>query len=646
MTHDITEQAEHTATEDILRISEERFRTLFRDNPLMIVTLDAELTMLAVNPACASQLGYGADELEGRPVLILFHEDDRPAVIAKLRQCLQNPDQVFHWQFRKVSKDGTPLWVEETARAVHDVDGSLNILVVCQDITRRKQLEEELRQAGMQNELILASAGEGIVGLDLNGNQTFVNAAAASMLGYEVKDLVGKHSHSTWHYALPDGTDYPKERCPIYAAYRDGAVRSGEEMFQRKDGSGLPVHFTSRPIYSDGKIVGAVLTFNDITERKRIEKALLESEERFRATFDQAAMGICHIGPDGRIQRINRKYCEIVGYSAEELKAMSIQDITHPDDLESSMRHFRLMLEGKLGSYLLEKRYIRKDGATVWVNLTVSTVVDSGGSLKFCVGVVEDITARKRAEEEIERLNGKLAARAADLEAANRDLESFSYTVANDLLRSLLTIGECAKSIQEIYCTNRDDQCRNFTRRIYEKTKKLAQLIGIMQDFFRPIRELSWEEVDLSAMAGQTADRLRLSRPERRVRFVVAEGIVVNGDAGLLRVLLGNLFDNAWQHTVGCEEAVIEFGVMESEGRPAYFVRDNGEGFDMARVDRLFKPFTQLQDTEQSAKGGVGLAMVEKIVRRHGGRVWAEGKPGMGAAFFFALAPDNESTSD
>lgn len=633
---------EHPATEDILRISEERFRTLFRDNPLMIVTLDDQLTMLSVNPVCSSQLGYGEGELEGRSVLILFHEDDRPVVTEQLRQCLQNPDQVFHWQFCKVRKDGQRLWVEETARVIHDVDGSLNLLVVCQDITRRRELEEELKQAGMQNELILASAGEGIVGLDLNGNQTFVNASAAAMLGYEVKELVGTHSHSTWHYALPDGSSYPAEKCPIYAAYRDGAVRSGEEVFQRKDGSGLPVHYTSRPIHADGTIVGAVLTFNDITERKRIEEALQESEERFRATFDQAAVGIGLIGPDGRIIRINRKYCEIVGYAEEELKAMSIQDITHPDDLESSRRQYNLMLAGKLGSYVLEKRYIRKNGSTVWVHLTVSTVVDSGGNLKFCVGVVVDITARKEAEEEIERLNRKVAARASDLEVANKDLESFSYTVANDLLRSLLTIGEYAKSIQDLYCS-KDDQCITYTRRIYEKTKNLAQLIGIMQDFFRPTRgELSWDHVDLSAMAGQAVEKLRQSKPERRVRFVVAEGIAVSGDASLLRVVLGNLFDNAWQHTVGCEEAVIEFGVTESDGRPAYFVRDNGEGFDMAHAERLFKPFGELHDTEQLARRGVGLAMVEKIVRRHGGRVWAEGKPGMGAVFFFTLSRERE----
>jgi len=635
VTRDISERKKG---EDALRFSEERYRALFRDNPTMIVTLDAEFTMLSVNPICACLLGYTIDELEGRSVLMLFHKDDRLAVVEQLRMCLQNHHQVYRWQFRKIHKDGTPLWVEETAQAVYGLNGALNVLVVCQDITERKRMEDEVKKAKMQFELILASAGEGIVGLDLEGNQTFVNASAAAMLGYEVNELIGKQSHSTWHYARSDGSLYPMEKCPVYAAYKDGTIHSGEELFLRRDGTAFPVNFTSRPIYYDENIAGAVLTFNDITERKRIEAALQESEERFRATFDQAAVGIGHVGPDGRLLRINRKYCDIVGYTEEELKAMTIQEITHPHDLEASMNHFREVLEGKLDSYTLEKRYVRKEGSIVWVNLTVSTVVGTDGKLRFAVGVVEDISARKRADEEIERLNTNLAARAAELEDANRELEAFNYTVAHDLRKPLTVVNGYCQALREFCSDMFDEQCKGYLREAYDGTLRMNRLIDALLTFSRLAHvEPHRETVDLSAMAHQVAAELKLAEPQRKVTFLIADGVSANGDASLLRVVMDNLFGNAWKYTGIREEAVIEFGTGEIDGKPACFVRDNGAGFDNADADKIFKPFQRLPGIEECRGFGIGLATVERIIRRHGGKVWAQGELGKGATFCFTL---------
>jgi PAS domain S-box-containing protein len=632
---DITESRR---MEEILRFSEARYRALFRDNPTMIVTLDSDLTMLTVNPICAFQLGYLIDELEGQSVLKLFREADRPAVAGQLRQCLQTPGHVYHWQFRKVHKDGSLLWVEETAQAVYDQGGRLNLLVVCQDITERRRMEDELRKSGMQNELILSSAGEGIIGLDLEGNHTFVNASAAAMLGYEVDELVGHHSHSMWHYAKPDGSTYLVEECPVYAAYKDGTVHSGEEMFWRKDGTGFLAEYTSRPIVSDGKIAGAVITFNDITERKRIEEALQESEERFRATFDQSAMGISHVGPDGHMLRVNRKYCDIVGYSEEELKSLNIQDITHPDDREKSVKHFQQMLEGKLKSYSLEKRYIRKDGSIVWVNLTVSTVVDSGGNLRFGASVAEDITIRKQAEEEIERLNTRLAARAAELESANVELEAFNYTVAHDLRNPLNVISSYCQVIMEMCGVKLDEQCRRYLQESYDGTLRMNRLIEALLQFSRLAHvELHSDRVDLSSMAKEVAAELRTTEAARRVEFRITEGIIADGDASLLRVVLMNLLGNAWKYTAKQEEGIIEFGAKEINEKPAYFVKDNGAGFDNATAEKIFAPFQRLPGAEECRGFGIGLATVERIIRRHGGGVCAEGEPGKGATFYFTL---------
>lgn len=251
---------------------------------------------------------------------------------------------------------------------------------------------------------------------------------------------------------------------------------------------------------------------------------------------------------------------------------------------------------------------------------------------------INELKARLNAGRRMIELHNELETRAFDLEAAYADLEAFSYTIANDMLRSLLSIGDHAKSIQDLYCGD-EPECISYAKRIYEKTKNLGQLIAIMHDFFRPTRgELRREVFDLSGLARETAERLQKSNPERRVSLRIAEGIKANGDRNLARVILENLFDNAWKHTGQESAAVIEFGLEEVGGKPAYFVRDNGTGFANEQTGKLFKPFQSLPGSGQFAGKGIGLATVERIVRRHGGRAWAVGEPGKGATFYFTLA--------
>ncbi len=368
--------------ENILRYSEERYRALFRDNPTMIVTLDGDLMMLSVNPACASQLGYTINELEGQSVLKLFLAEDHPTLIEQLRKCLQNPNQVHRWQFRKIRKDGGILWVDEIAQAVYDRNGGLNLLVVCQDITEGKQ-----------------------------------------------------------------------------------------------------------------------------------------------------------------------------------------------------------------------------------------------------------------AEEEIARLNMTLVMRAAELEDANRELEAFNYTVAHDLRNPLNTLSLSCQGI-EIFCADQlNDECKGYVRNIYNSTMHMNQLIDALLTFSRMGHvEPHREKVDLCALAQEVVAVLQQNEPERQIDFHIADGIEANGDANLLRVVLDNLLGNAWKYTVKQEQTVIEFGVREIDGVTTYFVRDNGAGFDKADADKLFVPFQRLPGAETSKGFGIGLATVERIIRRHGGRVWAEGNLDKGATFSFTLA--------
>lgn len=251
---------------------------------------------------------------------------------------------------------------------------------------------------------------------------------------------------------------------------------------------------------------------------------------------------------------------------------------------------------------------------------------------------VDELRVRLNAGKRMVDLQNELADRASNLEAANRDLSSFSYSVSNDLLKSLLAIGDYAYAIRDFSCDKGDEFCHKNANLIYNKIKYLGALIGTMNDFFRPMRlDLRRETIDLSELAADTAEKLQNKSSARRVTFRIAEDITVNADRMLMQIVISNLFDNAWKHTASSEEAVIEFGMKEAERKTAYYVRDNGTGFDMVHADRLFKPFRPLPGTEDLSTKGIGLATVERIIRCHGGRVWAEGEPGKGATFYFTL---------
>jgi len=235
-------------------------------------------------------------------------------------------------------------------------------------------------------------------------------------------------------------------------------------------------------------------------------------------------------------------------------------------------------------------------------------------------------------------LQNKLADRASDLETAYRNLESFSYMVSNDLLRSLISIGDHANAIRDFSCDKNDEKCKEHAKRIYEKIKHLGNLIGSMHDFYRPTRnELLREDIDMSTLVSKTAAALQQADTKRQATVHITAGIMVNADRNQLQTALDHLLENAWKRTGNCEDAMIEFGQTEIDGKQAYFVRDNGAGFDMAQADGLFKPFRPLPGAEEFATDGIGLATVERIILRHGGKVWAEGEPGKGATFFFSL---------
>jgi PAS domain S-box-containing protein len=358
-------------------------------------------------------------------------------------------------------------------------------------------------------------------------------------------------------------------------------------------------------------------------------------------SFSSACMSLTF--PDGRFIEANPAFCRFLGYTIDELMQRTSEEITHPDDREMVCQLRGEAIRGSITSYAVDKRYLRKDGATIWGQVSSNWFYDNDGKPIYALAVIQDITDRKRIENALRESEANLASYALELEAANRELEAFNYTVSHDLRSPLTSIGGFCEVLLGLGKLHLDDQCKSIIRHISGTVRYMDQLIETLLNFSRLSQcKMTRSTVDLSTVAKAVAAQLKMRDPHRQVHFIIAGNVKVEGDAKLLREVLDNLMDNAWKYSSKQETALVEFGVCETNGKKTYFVRDNGPGFDMAQAGRIFIPFHRLHSKEEFAGHGIGLSSAQRIIQRHGGRIWAEGEQGKGATFYFTLGTPQE----
>ncbi|MBI2922667.1 MAG: PAS domain-containing protein [Planctomycetes bacterium] len=407
----------------------------------------------------------------------------------------------------------------------------------------------------------------------------------------------------------------------------------------------------------------------------------------FRALFESAPGLYLVLTPDLRIAAVSDAYLRATMTRRETILGRGIFDVfpDNPDDpAATGVSNLRASLERvhrfrKPDAMAVQKYDIRRPEAEggvfeerYWSPMN-SPVLGPGGGLAWIIHRVEDVTEfvrlkqarteqtrvteelRSRAEEmeaevflraqELQEANTRLRGAneeltdlTARLEVANRELEAFSYSVSHDLRTPLRAIEGFSDAVLQDYESRLDERGGDYLRRLRAGAQRMAQLIDDMLELSRVSRaELRREEVDLSALVGSIAAELRQRDPARNVEFLVAPGAVASGDPRLLRIVFQNLLENAWKFTGRHPRATIEFGATSRDGRPAWFVRDDGAGFDPARAGRLFGAFQRLHSASEFPGSGIGLATVQRIVHRHGGRIWAEGAVEKGATFTFTL---------
>jgi len=273
------------------------------------------------------------------------------------------------------------------------------------DLPDGKSAEQALSNSDELVRLILDSAAEAIFGCNPEGTCLFSNRAAARLLGYDdPAELLGKNMHALEHHTRADGTPYPIEECPIYIGFQKGqGIHRDDEVYWRKDGTSFPVEFWSHPIFRDGRTLGAVITFIDITERKQAEETLRKSEERWRSVYENSAIGVALTDLNGRFLAINSAYQKMLGYTEEEFRKLTFLDITYEDHREYNWDLITELFEGKRKQFQIEKQYQRKDGSLIWVSNNVSLVPGTESMPRFIMALSEDITERKRAEEALRK---------------------------------------------------------------------------------------------------------------------------------------------------------------------------------------------------------------------------------------------------
>ena len=373
--------------------------------------------------------------------------------------------------------------------------------------------------------------------------------------------------------------------------------------------------------------------------RKHAEAKLRTNEARFRSVAETANDAIITADSHGNIVYFNRAAERIFGYASNEALNQSLT-VLMPErfrlDHQQGLQRFLATGEGRVIGKTVELAGRRKDGVEFPMELSLATW--KIGDAVYFTGLVRDITRRRQAEGHIRQLNEDMRVRAVELEAVNRELEAFSYSVSHDLRAPLRAIDGFSQILLEDHAAALDPEGRGYLERVRAAAQRMGVLIDDLIKLSRVTRgEVLMQEVDLSELATDITTELHAREPQRQVEVSIEAGLCVRGDARLLRIALENLFSNAWKFTQGRTRAHITFGRTQRNGLPAYFVQDDGVGFDAAYADKLFGVFQRLHDAREFPGTGIGLATVQRVIHKHGGWVWAQSVPGKGATFYFML---------
>jgi len=604
-----------------------------------LVWSDEAYHVLGISPG--SKLTY-------ETFLSTIHPDDKEYVNDKWIAALNGePYDIEH----RIIVDGAEKWVREQAEMEFGGGGKLSGgFGTVQDITEQVSIRKQTEQAKVFAEkrareaeegkrildALLEHVPEGIIITEGVGKPVTISRMLEVWTGNNMRDGIG---FGTGDFIAAWGLMNPQTRetirtgqLPIMRVLKEGIdVIDDIWLQQGPDGTLRYLSANAGPITDrDGNVVGCVVAWRDVTDAKTNEEQLKRSEEHFRTLADNMSQFAWMTDSSGWIFWYNKRWFDYTGTTLEEMQGWEWTKVHHPDYADRVVKKYKRSIDtGTPWEDIFPLR--SKEGEYRWFLSRALPIRNENGEIVRWFGTNTDITDRQKVEEALRQ-------RTEELVTANKELESFSYSVSHDLRAPLRAMIGFSQFLLEDYSERLDDEGKDYLHRIKKAGEKMSDLIDDILILSRVTRqEMVVLDVDLSTIAKSFVAELRHTNPDRSIDITVHDTPMVKGDSRLLRLALKNLVRNAWKYTGKNERPFIEIGSFEKEGKRMYFVKDNGVGFNMAQKEKLFIPFQRLHTESDFPGTGIGLAIVERVIRRHGGRVWAEAEEGKGATFYFTL---------
>jgi PAS domain S-box-containing protein len=645
VSRDITKRKQ---AEDDLKESRQQLLDIIDFLPDATFVIDNDKKVIAWNKAMVEMSGVAKEQMIGKG----DHEYAIPFYGKRQKQLLDlidSPDTEILERYNNVSRNGDSIYAEIYAPHLHNDKGAyisnvgaplynssgkrIGSIESIRDITDRRKAEIDLKASEERYRSMVDLLPDAVFIHD-GENVFFANEATFKLIG--IKSLTDAPGKSLMDFVHPEFKAKAHKR--VKHVFSSGKpVKFMEFKFLNIDGEPIEVESVGIPITYMGKPAIQSIA-RDITERKQTEEKLLTLSR----SVEQSTISIVITDPSGTIKYVNPRFTQVTGYSMDETIGTNPSILKSGETSDATYKElWQTILSGR--EWKGEFHNKKKNGELFWEDANISPIVNHKGQITHFVGIKEDITNRKLAEEEIRKLNSELELRVnqrtMQLELANKELEAFSYSVSHDLRAPLRGIDGWSLALMEDNGDQLDDKGHIYLNRVRTEAQRMGHLIDDLLKLSRVNRfEMNRLEIDLTSLAETIADRLRETHPDREIEFIIKPGLHVSGDPAMIEIVLTNLFDNACKFTGKLLSAAkIEFGTTMDKGQPAFFVRDNGVGFDMENAKKLFGAFQRMHKQTEFQGTGIGLATVQRIIHRHGGKIWATSKLNEGAVFYFTI---------